>query len=460
MSSSLVRIKGQALLHARVKLFISTSFSLPLVSFVLNSFYIDDIVANVHNKVFKANKNAASVLPKTFAQLENIILKAPSLTSRGIAMRLAREIGTTPRSVDWIRQNGICVHNIVAKQSKLPHAGQGAVAQRFMGEGDVIVPAPMLHIVDKEVLRMHGDHDDDDDNPVKPYQLLLNYCFGHNQSSLLLCPVTNAMLVNHCSNRRKGECGKNGPNAEYRWASGWDHGKTEVWLNKTLEELAQESARGLSMEIVATRDIQEGEEVHIDYGRGWEEAWDKHVATWKPPDDDLFEAYVSPTEMNARMGPLEKLVSGDLRKIAKHSNLFTGCIFWMSGFDDEDERWESKDPNWESLDNQTILERYSSSDGSSYFGDYEEQFDGSYWPCAVVGSEDGSTYTVRILQSLLHSETKWHEQDLPRFITNFPRESIRYFNKPYTSDLHLLNAFRHPIEIRDDIFPEQWKDLK
>lgn len=374
-------------------------------------------------------------------------------------MRLAREIGTTPRSVDWIRENGICVHNIVPGPSKLPHAGQGAVAQRFLEKGDIVVPAPMLHIVDKEVLRMHGS-DEKVRTTVKPYQLLLNYCFGHSQSSLLLCPVTNAMLVNHCS-ARKGECGTNGPNAEYRWASGWDHGTSNVWLNKSLEELAQESARGLSMEIVATRDIQEGEEVFMDYGRGWEEAWDKHVATWKPPVDDyLFEAYVSPTELNENMGPLE-MVSGDLRQIIKHPNLFTGCIFWKTDFD-EDERWEWPDPEWKNLDDQTILERFSSSDGIHYSGDYQDQFDDSYWPCAVVGSEkdDGSTYTVRIIQSRRHSEAKWHEKYLPRFITNYPRESIRYFNKPYTSDLHLVDAFRHPIEIRDDIFPDQWKNKK
>jgi hypothetical protein len=43
---------------------------------------------------------------------------------------------------------------------------------------------------------------------------------------------------------------------------------------------------------------------------------------------------------------------------------------------------------------------------------------------------------------------------------DYPPASVRYFTKPYKSDQHLPGAFRHPIEIRDDLFPEQWKNLK
>lgn len=416
----------------------------------------DAIVSSAYDAFSSSNEKAASVMPTSYEQLNHVMTTSPSQNSiKKLAKHLAREIGTSPRSVDWIRGNGLCVDNIVPRPSKLPHAGQGAIAQRFVPKGDVVMPAPLLHILDRELLRLTGD------NSKETYQLLLNYCFGHTRSSLLLCPITNAMLINHCSTRKR-ECGKDGPNAEYQWASGWDSGKTERWLDMSFEELAQKTWRGLSMDIVATRDIEEGEEVFIDYGREWEEAWEKHVANWKPPVDSTFQSYVSPTELNEKEGPFEMLVSGDLREKVDHPNLFTGCIFWETNFDEES-RWSITDLNWEQLDNITLLERFASNDGAEYFGDYEDQHDGSYWPCSVIRSEDddGSTYTVRILgptRGHSHKPT-WYKNRLPRFITKYPRESIRYFNGPYKSDQHVPGAFRHHIEIRNDIFPEQWKDL-
>mmetsp|Transcript_600 Transcript_600/g.758 ORF Transcript_600/g.758 Transcript_600/m.758 type:complete len:152 (+) Transcript_600:1166-1621(+) len=42
-------------------------------------------------------------------------------------------------------------------------------------------------------------------------------------------------------------------------------------------------------------------------------------------------------------------------------------------------------------------------------------------------------------------------------ISDFPKRSIRLVLKPYTSDIHIKGAFRHFMEIDDDIFPEHWK---
>jgi hypothetical protein len=40
---------------------------------------------------------------------------------------------------------------------------------------------------------------------------------------------------------------------------------------------------GLMLDFVATRDIEAGEEVLIDYGEEWEMAWRKHLQSWRPP---------------------------------------------------------------------------------------------------------------------------------------------------------------------------------
>ena len=44
------------------------------------------------------------------------------------------------------------------------------------------------------------------------------------------------------------------------------------------------------MDLVATRDIQPGEELFLDYGNEWEEAWNRHLQTWKPADGIAVDA--------------------------------------------------------------------------------------------------------------------------------------------------------------------------
>lgn len=38
-----------------------------------------------------------------------------------------------------------------------------------------------------------------------------------------------------------------------------------------------------------------------------------------------------------------------------------------------------------------------------------------------------------------------------------PRRAIRFADKPYTSDEYLPSAFRHPIVLPNELFPQQWK---
>ncbi len=219
-----------------------------------------------------------------------------------LAFNLAKKT-LLPRATNWIKREGMCMDNLVPQLSTIPHAGRGAFAQRFLAKGEVIVPAPLLQIMDYSSLYMYdvdinengelykvpqdddetdedGDGDDeeedDDDDPVpSAFQMMYNYCYSHEESSMMLCPQSNAILINHCSTRQSygGDCerynnnedpSQRGPNAEMRWATGgWDP-DTEDWLDhslKKIEDLVKRGKRGLSLEIVATRDIQPGEEV-------------------------------------------------------------------------------------------------------------------------------------------------------------------------------------------------------
>jgi hypothetical protein len=57
-------------------------------------------------------------------------------------------------------------------------------------------------------------------------------------------------------------------------------------------------------------------------------------------------------------------------------------------------------------------------------------------------------------------EMPWETNKLPRFLTKYPRSSIRIFPKPLHSDQFLKGAFRHHIPLRDDMVPEAWKNKK
>ena len=215
----------------------------------------------------------------------NITMDLPSVTDVGNAMY---EI-TKPaaKSIQELRETGICLDHIVAGKSQtkleLGNApgllngggsngesmtlGRGAIAARFLAKGELIVPVPLLHLLDRSLFESVEEQD------MSFNELMLNYCFGHSESTLIMCPVTNAVLVNHCSDRNgRFPCGSDGkgPNAEYRWASEsqWDR-KTKDTLTMTLDELAganhKEQHRMMSMEIVAIRDIEEGEEVRSRY---------------------------------------------------------------------------------------------------------------------------------------------------------------------------------------------------
>ena len=396
----------------------------------------------------------ASLLPESLSHLRTILSSSERrmLTkAEDLIPLLAKHIVNTPRTPEWIRSNGMCLEHLMPGKSQLPQAGQGGFAQHRIQKGEIVVPAPMLQITDEDALIMY-----DDDGNVRGSQLLLNYCFGHSESSILLCPVTNAGLVNHCS-KRTMECGPDGPNAEVRWSTGWDPASDE-WRNMTMDEIAKKSGRGLSMEIVALRDIKPGEEVFIDYGVEWEEAWEEHVDDWEPPGQE-DEVFVTAKEANEQEGPLELLVTGDLRrKVIDHPHLFTGCRYWTTRLD-RYRIWNKRNLGWVNWDDEDILDKFAD-DGSQYQGDYSSHGDETYWPCTVIRQEENETYTVRIHQANFAEETKWHKNNLPRFLTNYPRQSIHYFVHPYESDQHLPGAFRHPIGIRDDIFPEQWKNRK
>ena len=224
-----------------------------------------------------ANERVASLLPKdpsTYAKYRRMDLEQ-------IGFDLAW--GTVERrSIDWIVENGQCLDGrFEVRQSSIPKAGHGAFATQRIAKGEMIVPTALLHVADKELLSMYnrtidpvtgekmkrplvkdpetGRYTTQEDKPIGK-QMLMNYCFGHRESSILLCPTNGVSVMNHCSTRTKsqGQCNsKQGANAGYRWPEDWAP-ESKEWLQLSYEELIQRHGRGLTLEIYATRDIEIG----------------------------------------------------------------------------------------------------------------------------------------------------------------------------------------------------------
>jgi hypothetical protein len=232
------------------------------------------ILASAYETTMAISKRTASLFPKTLDEMQRVLSAAKSLEPKDLSLAVATQLSVIPRSIEWIHEHGMCLDHIIAGRSRVAQAGRGAFAQRSLKQGERIVPVPLLHIEDKRALATYKTSVYEDTGRLVRHEsekvgeeLLVNYCFGHRESTLLLCPVTNAILINHCSDRR-GECGEKGPNAKYEWATEWDE-NTKENLGKTLEELSSTKQwRLVSLDIIATRPIASGEEVCFDLSIG------------------------------------------------------------------------------------------------------------------------------------------------------------------------------------------------
>jgi len=175
----------------------------------------------------------------------------------------------------------------------------GAFAARFIAKGSVIAPMPLLalkrddlviYTVDEEAEHYRDTLDFD---KIEGQEELLNYCFGHPDSDLLLLPYSPVVgKINFHKHRNKST-----PNAEIRWPSNESSmrllgRKAEEWLQLHPLDVLDQSGK-LMLELVALRDIEPDEEVVIDYGSRWEAAWDEYQEQQMSSGDDVDD-YIPP----------------------------------------------------------------------------------------------------------------------------------------------------------------------
>ena len=361
------------------------------------------LIKDISENIFKTSR-ILNAIPANISVIEDV------LEDGGTAYQ---DYNQSVKDLEWLEEHGQCMDNIKVGRSTIPNAGRGAFSTRFIPSGGLVSPAPLVHIEEIDNMVMFMEHVYNEDDHLVPnrrgeytWQLILNYCFAHHQSTLLLCPYgLLSSLINHS---------KENSNTKIQWSD--DHRmRHPEWFEEPIAEWGYVYHTGLQIDFVATRNIEADEEILIDYGSLWQKAWDSHVKEFK------FEEYRS--EHYRPAYELNELV-----------------------FDDDFELRTEKDREYE-LDGVRVFCRrwYLHQSNSRIVRDQA---------CNVVRKLGDDSYLVRAVKWKDDNEdrTTSLKQDTVLF-WGVPKDVFYFEDLPYTRDIHQQWAFRHPIMIPEDMFP-------
>ena len=342
-------------------------------------------------------------------------------------------------TLEYLEEHGTCLDNIRPGPSTLPSAGHGAFATRPLSAGTILTKSPLLHTSTDDYMYMYELVEYNGSryrllDEVRQMQLLYNYCYTHLESSIVLCPYGGGIsYINHHPDKT---------NVRIEWATGWDivHNQSLV-DHGTMDDLTIHSRPQLAFSYIATRDIAANEELFMDYGDAWEEAWLEHVENYsydKMPA--TTPKYASAHYWNHHMAEMSFRTIREQEIDPYPSNLQIRChakLLTVSVVPHAIYHWG---------DNCglacRILDRF-------------ENFD-------LPLSSSRELYTVE-MELANDKQTQPNEEGEVEVIwiqrTDVPRSAIRFYNLPYTTDLHLETAFRHSIAIPDELLPPQWRNL-
>ncbi len=294
-------------------------------------------------------------------------------------------------------------------------------------------------------------------------QLLLNYCYGHANSSLLLYPYAPLVnFINHASNRSATSNPKQQlkPNVQLQWAAGSNmFHRNDDYLQLTIPQLLAQNFSGLLLQLVASRDLRRGDEVLLDYGDEWQDAWEQHVTTtWRSDTEPYTPSYV----MDDVVRNL-RTVQEQRHQQPYPNNVFTSCYYRYGDHKQKAEeqfqlQLQGKQNPSISPQHQVIAFRWNAT--------RDLLLDMRYLrPCEVlareqvaVGTATTTMYTVRMRNRFGLSASERIPTSMMHIVTHVPRFAISFSDKLYTTDQHLEQAFRHAIGMPSEIFPDHWKD--
>jgi hypothetical protein len=375
------------------------------------------------------NSRPFHALPSNYTEAVN------ALQTGGTAML---HYNSSVRSLDWLEENGECMDNIYGGVSSIPHAGRGAFARRFVPKGEVVSPAPLIHLPNRNAMKMYEgkvimDPDEGfeyvivrDTTKQDHQQLLLNYCFGHSASTLLLCPYgLLTSLINHSHQY---------PNTKIVWSQKTNLMAHPEWRNQTLHEWGGKLHTGLSFDFVALRDIEESEEILIDYGVEWESAWQEHVKEFQVERKDYNPAF-----------ELNRMVDLSVKAFDEYDYKSDGILVFcrrfhilLSGIDIE----EADD--WEGYQAEPHMRL-------------------GIYPCRVIQRHHDNSYTAELIrhQRIEDEDVGDRQQQyvVSHVLFDVPRDTFYFRDKPDQRDHHQTWSFRHDMRIPAEMFPDVWENL-
>jgi hypothetical protein len=271
---------------------------------------------------------------------------------------------------------------VETKRSTLHTVGQGAFAKKQLPVNSVVLTSPAVPVHRNLVMGM----DSATQHPHRSPHLLINYCIGHPDSDLLWLPYGPWInSINHFPSETTK------PNVKLVWhqppadpavdnrqlARRQQYHHPEL-LEFPPERVAQIHGKGLAMDVVALRNILPGEELFLDYGSAWTDAWKKHSNKWstlgrKPVGNRTTTPYKSAWEFNEdHTGPIRTIT--EQHKDPYPPNIITACRFEKDWIDDEYaedydmiqyQSWDTQENHFQCLLPCLILERLPGNDDGS-----------------------------------------------------------------------------------------------
>jgi hypothetical protein len=361
------------------------------------------------------------------------------------------------KSQDWLKEHGLCVDNLVVEKSTIPDAGRGAFARRAIKSGDVISPVPMLPVLNEEVFEQYTITKEEidaknkskvvfDENAASTgYHLLYNYAYGHPESTLMLIPLAPMVnYVNHANDPSQ-------VNAHLQWAKHEDLYNDHALHDLDIERIRTKNTRRVTMELVALKDINVGDEILINYGDDWAAAYAEYKQQWNVlhPNSNNEKYPMKALELRSLYVNKPYPVNIQEGQTPYPDGVITGC--YIESVDDFPDGHIRRNEF-----NQQVVQWLGPQTRSDYMGQH-------LTICDLIDrieyvDEHGVTkfnYTVHTRKEVdPTSKTTILE------VHNVPHSAITFVDRPYTSDIHSPNAFRRWINIDDQRFPQAWRNAR
>ena len=217
------------------------------------------------------------------------------------------------------------------------------------------------------------------------------------------------------------------------------------------------------LDFVAIRDIHPDEEIFLDYGKAWEDAWDAHIERWSTPcgyfsGSSCMESSKKVSEMNKDMFNTQYHKWSDVHMSVCHfdGNMVSqgqAKMIYLSK--------ETINP----FDLTKEFEVKYSYEGIEFDDDSfgVRPFDGYYGACKILQSnkkEDTFDVIFFLGDRIPRQYNRVPGARLLVRHEKLPAKSLQFRTKPLKSDEFAPNAFRHEIEIPIESFPPLWLDLE